>query len=44
VTPADFTATIYHCLGLDPHTELYDQGGRPFALSKGTPIGPLVGQ
>jgi hypothetical protein len=43
VTPADFTATIYHCLGLDPHTELHDQGGRPFVLSKGTPIGPLVG-
>ena len=41
--PADFTATIYHCLGLDPHTELHDQGGRPFVLSKGTPIGPLVG-
>jgi hypothetical protein len=43
VTPADFTATIYYCLGLDPHTELHDQGGRPFVLSKGTPIGPLVG-
>src|SRR5207237_2361995 len=38
VSPADFTATIYHCLGIDPHTETHDQGNRPFVLSKGTPI------
>ena len=42
-TPADFTATVYHCLGIDPHAESHDQGGRPFVLSKGVPIGPLVG-
>ena len=42
-TPADFTATIYHCLGVDPHAETRDHGGRPFVLSKGDPIGPLVG-
>ena len=42
-TPADFTATIYHCLGIDPHAETHDQGDRPFVLSKGDPIGPLVG-
>ncbi len=42
-TPADFTATIYHCLGVDPHAETQDHGGRPFVLSKGDPIGPLVG-
>ncbi|MDB5312045.1 MAG: hypothetical protein JWO38_6247 [Gemmataceae bacterium] len=41
-TPAEFTATIYHCLGLDPHTEVTDVGGRPLVLSKGAPIGPLV--
>ena len=34
-TPADFTATIYHCLGIDPHTETHDQGDRPIVLSKG---------
>jgi Protein of unknown function (DUF1501) len=43
VTPADFTATIYHCLGIDPSGETHDQGGRPLALSKGSPIAALVG-
>jgi hypothetical protein len=42
-TPADFTATIYHCLGIDPSGETHDQMERPIALSKGAPIGPLVG-
>jgi hypothetical protein len=42
-SPADFTATIYHCLGIDPHAETHDQTGRPFALSHGTPIAELVG-
>jgi hypothetical protein len=37
-TPADFVATIYHCLGIDPHTETSDQQGRPFFLTKGNPI------
>jgi hypothetical protein len=40
-SPAEFTATIYHCLGVDPHTEMHDQQGRPFALSRGNPIMPL---
>jgi hypothetical protein len=42
-TPADFTATIYHCLGLDPATETHDLGGRPLILSQGKPIPTLVG-
>jgi hypothetical protein len=42
-TPADFTATIYHCLGIDPSGETHDQLNRPIALSKGAPIAPLVG-
>jgi arylsulfatase A-like enzyme len=42
-TPADFTATIYHCLGLDPATETHDLGGRPMILSHGKPIATLVG-
>jgi hypothetical protein len=42
-SPADFTATIYHCLGIDPAGEATDQGGRPFVLSRGTPIDTLVG-
>jgi uncharacterized protein (DUF1501 family) len=43
VTPADFTATIYHCLGIDSSKEEHDQGNRPFTLSKGKPIDALVG-
>ncbi len=42
-SPADFTATIYHLLGIDPHTETYDQGNRPILLSRGNPIPELVG-
>ena len=42
-TPADFTATIYHCPGIDPHSETHDQANRPILLSKGDPIEPLVG-
>jgi len=43
MSPADFTATIYHCLGIDPHAETHDHTGRPFRLSPGTPIAELVG-
>ncbi|MBL8793064.1 MAG: DUF1501 domain-containing protein [Planctomycetia bacterium] len=42
-SPADFVATIYHCLGIDPHTETHDHQGRPFVLAHGSPISPLVG-
>ena len=38
VGPADFVATLYHLLGIDPHTELHDQQDRPFQLTKGSPI------
>ena len=38
VEPANFVATIYHLLGIDPATELHDQLNRPFTLSKGKPI------
>jgi hypothetical protein len=38
VTPSDLAATIFHCLGIDPHTEIRDQLGRPMAVSKGTAI------
>jgi hypothetical protein len=41
-TPADFTATIYHCLGLDPRSETHDQGGRPLVLSQGKPIAGVL--
>jgi hypothetical protein len=32
VTPGDVVATLYHCLGIDPHLELQDRLARPFAL------------
>jgi uncharacterized protein (DUF1501 family) len=38
VRPPDLLATIYHCLGLDPHAELKDPQGRPFPISRGEPI------
>ncbi|MCA8996196.1 MAG: DUF1501 domain-containing protein [Planctomycetaceae bacterium] len=35
ISPEDFTATIYHLLGLNPRTEIYDRLQRPFPLSDG---------
>lgn len=31
-TPDDVAATIFHCLGIDPHTELNTSTGRPIQL------------
>jgi hypothetical protein len=31
-TPDDVSATIFHCLGIDPHTELTTSTGRPIQL------------
>jgi hypothetical protein len=42
VTPGDLMATICHCLGVDPHTELHDQFDRPLPLCKGNPISSLL--
>ncbi len=38
VTPADITATIFHCLGFNPETMLHDQTNRPIPLSRGEVI------
>lgn len=43
VSPQDIAATIYHSLGIDPHTHLIDQHGRPLTLTTGDPIGALFG-
>lgn len=43
VTPADITATIFHCLGFSPETLLHDQTGRPFPLSRGHVIREITG-
>jgi len=32
VTPDDIAATIFHCLGIDPHMELQTPTGRPVQL------------
>lgn len=43
VTPADITATIFHCLGYSPDTLLLEQSGRPVPLSRGHVIREIVG-
>ncbi len=42
VTPGDFMATICHCLGVDPQSEIHDQFDRPMILCKGNPISQLI--
>jgi hypothetical protein len=37
-SPADVVASIYHALGLDPESLMYDSLGRPLPLSTGRPI------
>jgi hypothetical protein len=41
VAPADVVATIYHPLGLQPHTTMVDPLGRPMAISEGRAISQL---
>ncbi|MFO0879368.1 MAG: DUF1501 domain-containing protein [Gemmataceae bacterium] len=41
-TPADLAATIYHCLGVDPQTILYDRLNRPMMLCEGDPIRAIL--
>jgi hypothetical protein len=40
-TPADFAATLYQSLGIDPATEVRDRLGRPTRLCAGEPITSL---
>jgi hypothetical protein len=40
--PADLAATIYHLLGVDPHTEIRDRLNRPLALCDGRAIEGVV--
>jgi hypothetical protein len=42
VTPADVLATVYHCLGIAPHTMLRDPQARPLPVTSGTPIRTLI--
>jgi uncharacterized protein (DUF1501 family) len=43
VSPADVAATIYHCLGIDPHAHVTDQQSRPIVLSLGKPLQAVLG-
>jgi hypothetical protein len=42
VQPQDLTATIFHCLGYEPHTEMRDTLGRPLVISRGEVIRQAV--
>lgn len=42
VAPQDLTATIFHCLGLDPSTEVFDSLERPIPISRGDVIHPIL--
>eukprot|EP00456_Euglypha_rotunda_P000525 TRINITY_DN1008_c0_g2_i1.p1 TRINITY_DN1008_c0_g2~~TRINITY_DN1008_c0_g2_i1.p1 ORF type:complete len:470 (-),score=122.72 TRINITY_DN1008_c0_g2_i1:1709-3118(-) len=42
VQPQDLTATIFHCLGLDPESEIHDTLGRPIPISRGNVIQQIL--
>lgn len=42
VDPIDVHATIYHCLGLDPHQLIYDPLARPHEISNGRVIEAIL--
>lgn len=43
VCPADFVATIYHLLGIDPNRTVPDHQGRPIAIAHGgNPVNGLI--
>jgi hypothetical protein len=42
VPPQDLTATILHCLGIQPDREIHDRLGRPIAACRGEVIRQIV--
>jgi hypothetical protein len=42
VAPQDLSATIFHCLGFEPDTEIHDTLGRPVPISRGEVIRQVV--
>ena len=42
VEPRDLHATLFHCLGYPPDTELHDTEGRPHPLSRGRVIDEIL--
>jgi hypothetical protein len=43
VSPQDLTATLFHCLGVDPNTTIYDLQHRPITLVEGRAVQQLLG-
>lgn len=43
VRPEDLTATMFHCLGYSNETEFFDNQNRPYAISRGQIISPILG-
>jgi hypothetical protein len=42
VKPDDLAATMFHLLGINPHTEIYDALNRPFPIADGQPIAGVL--
>jgi hypothetical protein len=42
VSPGAFAATLYHCLGVPPDTEIPDRLGKPVKIAEGLPIKALL--
>lgn len=42
VRPEDLVATMFHCLGYEPETEFFDSQNRPYAISRGHLIRPIL--
>ncbi len=43
VTPADYLATVFHCMGYPPETMVHDVIGRPHPISRGKVVEALLG-
>jgi hypothetical protein len=42
VSPQELTATVFHCLGIDPETHIYDLQNRPYVLVEGSPVRAIL--
>jgi uncharacterized protein (DUF1501 family) len=42
VRPADYLATVFHCLGYEPDTLVHDIEGRPLPISRGKVVESLL--
>ena len=42
VRPDDLAATMFHLLGIDPETEVYDTSNRPLVIAVGRPISGIL--